>query len=87
MVLQLEDWADVVKSLYPQYDFLFLFDHPCGHDQMPDDALRVEGMNKGYGGEQNIMKYNYLTSNPLYFIQVWALLDDSRGTTANKERS
>jgi hypothetical protein len=32
MVLQLEDSLDVVKTLYPQYDFLFLFDHSCGHD-------------------------------------------------------
>jgi hypothetical protein len=62
MVLQLEDCADVVKTLYPQYDFLFLFDHSCGHDQMPDDALRVEGVNKGYGGEQNIMRESMIKS-------------------------
>jgi hypothetical protein len=62
MVLQLEDCADVLKTLYPQYDFLFLFDHSCGHDRMPDDALRVEGMNKGYGGEQNIMKQSKIKS-------------------------
>jgi hypothetical protein len=29
---------------------------------MPDDALRVEGMNKGYGGEQNIMKESMIKS-------------------------
>ena len=62
MVLQLEDCVDVVKTLYPQYDFLFLFDHSCGHDRMPDDALRVEGMNKGYGGEQNKMKDSMIKS-------------------------
>jgi hypothetical protein len=62
MVLQLEDCADVVKTLYPQYDFLFLFDHSCGHDCMPDDALKVEGMNKGYGGEQNKMKASTISS-------------------------
>jgi hypothetical protein len=62
MVLRLEDCADVVKTLYPQYDFLFLFNHSCGHDQMPDDALQVEGMNKGYGGEQNIMKESMIKS-------------------------
>jgi hypothetical protein len=58
----LEDCADVVKILYPQYDFLFLFDHSCGHDRMPDDALRVDRMNKGYGGEQNIMKESIIKS-------------------------
>jgi hypothetical protein len=62
MVLQLEDCADVVKTLYQQYDFLFLFDHSCGHDCMPDDALKVDGMNKGYGGEQNKMKASIINS-------------------------
>jgi hypothetical protein len=62
MVLQLEDCADVVTTLYPQYDFLFLFDHSCGHDRMPDDALKVDGMNKGYGGEQNKMKESIIQS-------------------------
>ena len=33
MVLQLEDCVDVLKCLYPQYDFLLLFDHSCGHDK------------------------------------------------------
>jgi hypothetical protein len=29
---------------------------------MPDDALKVEGMNKGYGGEQNKMKASIINS-------------------------
>jgi hypothetical protein len=29
---------------------------------MPDDALKVEGMNKGYGGEQNKMKPSTVNS-------------------------
>jgi hypothetical protein len=41
MILQLEDCADVVATLYPQYQFLFLFDHSCGHDRGHDDALNV----------------------------------------------
>jgi hypothetical protein len=33
MVLQLlEDCDDVVATLYPQYQFLFLFDNSCSHD-------------------------------------------------------
>ena len=62
MVLQLEDCANIVKTLYPQYHFLFLFNHSCGHDCMPDDALKVEGMNKGYGGEQNVMRASTIHS-------------------------
>jgi TfoX/Sxy family transcriptional regulator of competence genes len=52
MVLQLEDCADVVTTLYPQYQFLFLFDHSCGHDRAREDALNVNNMNTGYGGKQ-----------------------------------
>jgi hypothetical protein len=29
---------------------------------MPDDALKVEGMNKGYGGEQNVMRASTIHS-------------------------
>jgi len=33
MVLQLEDCVDLLKHLYPDYDYLFLFDHFSGHDK------------------------------------------------------
>jgi hypothetical protein len=55
MVLQLEDCADVIKTLYPQFQFLFLFDHSCGHDRARDDALNVRNMNRGFGGSQPAM--------------------------------
>ena len=55
MVLQLEDCADVVKTLYPQFQFLFLFDHSCGHDRARDDALNVRNMNRGFGVSQPAM--------------------------------
>ena len=45
VVLQLEDCVDVVKTLYPQYDFLFMFDHSYGHDKQRADGLNVESMN------------------------------------------
>jgi hypothetical protein len=32
MVLQLEDCVDCLQVLAPQFDYLFLFDHSCGHD-------------------------------------------------------
>ena len=31
MVLQFEDVVDVVKVLYPNFEFVFLFDHSSGH--------------------------------------------------------
>ena len=55
MVLQLEDCVDVVKVLYPDHDYLFLFDHSCGHDRQREDGLSVTRMSKYYGGKQASM--------------------------------
>ena len=56
MVLQLKDCVDVLKVLYPQFDFLFLFDHSCGHDRQKEDGLNVERMTKSYGGAQKRLR-------------------------------
>ena len=56
MVIQLEDCVDVLKHLYPQYDFLFLFDHSSGHDKQRDDGLNVKKMTKLFGGSQRKMR-------------------------------
>lgn len=50
MVLQLEDCVDVLKMLYPEFQFLFLFDHSCGHDKAREDALNARNMNTMFGG-------------------------------------
>ena len=55
MVLQLEDCADVLKALHPEFDIVFLFDHSCGHDRGREDGLNVSGMRLGYGGVQRVM--------------------------------
>jgi len=46
MVLQLEDCIDIVKCLYPKYDFLSLFGHSWGHNKQREDGLNVENMSK-----------------------------------------
>ncbi len=46
MVLQLKDCVGILKCLYPQYDFLFLFDHSCSHDKQQPNGLNVENMLK-----------------------------------------
>jgi len=56
MILQLEDCLDVLKTLYPQYDLLFLFDHSCGHDKQQPNGLNAENMSKNYGGQQSILR-------------------------------
>ena len=51
MVLQLEDSVDTLNVKYPQYNFLFVLDHSCGHDrQREEDGLNVEKMSKSFGG-------------------------------------
>jgi hypothetical protein len=52
MVLQLEDCVDCLQVLAPQFDYLFLFDHSCGHDKQREDGLNVENMTKSFGGKQ-----------------------------------
>jgi hypothetical protein len=56
MILQLKDCIDVLKVLYPQFDFLFLLDHSHGHDCQKEDGLNVERMTKSYGGAQKRLK-------------------------------
>jgi hypothetical protein len=40
MVLQLEDCVDIVNVKHPQYNFLLLFDHSCGHNRQQEDKRR-----------------------------------------------
>ena len=52
MVLQLEDCVNVITNLYPQYDFVFLFDHSSGYDKQREDGLNIKKMTEGFGGVQ-----------------------------------
>ena len=52
MVLQLEDYTGILKSLHPGIYFVFIFDHPCGHNRVREDRLNSMKMNSGYGGAQ-----------------------------------
>jgi hypothetical protein len=56
MVLQMEDCIDVVKNLWPQFDYVFLFDHSCGHDRRWPDGLTTKSLSKGFGGAQTNMR-------------------------------
>jgi hypothetical protein len=56
MIIQFEDCIDVVKTLHPEIDFIFLFDHSCGHDRQRPDGLSVPKINKTYGGAQPKMR-------------------------------
>jgi hypothetical protein len=56
VVLQMEDCIDVVKVLWPNFDFLFLFDHSGGHDRRRPDGLNTKSLNKGFSGAQAKMR-------------------------------
>jgi hypothetical protein len=55
MVIQFEDCMDCLTTLYPEFDYLFLFDHSCGHDKQREDGLNAERMLKGFGGKQAVL--------------------------------
>jgi hypothetical protein len=52
MILQFGDCIDVVKVLYPEYEYIFLFNHSCSHDRKRPDGLCVNSIHKGYAGMQ-----------------------------------
>jgi len=56
MVLQLEDVVDCLTILHPEFDYLFLFDHSCGHDHQRKDGLNAGRMLKLFGGKQPKMR-------------------------------
>lgn len=56
MVLQSYDCVDVVKTIHPQYDSLFMFDYFYEHDKQRADSLNVENMDIFFGGKQSIMR-------------------------------
>ena len=51
-LLQIEDCVDILKSLHPGIDFIFLFDNSCGNDRRREDGLNVTKTNNEYGGAQ-----------------------------------
>jgi hypothetical protein len=63
MVLQFEDCADVASTLHPEYEFIFLFDHSCGHDRQRPDGLSAPKMNKSFGGAQPRMRRSHIETN------------------------
>jgi hypothetical protein len=56
MIIQLKDCIDVVKTVHPEFDCLFLFDHSCGHDRQRPGGLSVPKVNKSFGGAQPNMR-------------------------------
>jgi hypothetical protein len=53
MAIQLEDVVDCLKVLYPDYEYVALFDHSSGHDRKREGALDAMTMNYDFGGGGN----------------------------------
>ncbi len=66
MVIQFEDCMDCLMVLYPQYDYVFLFNHSCGHDKQWEDGLNVQKMGKSYGGKQPAMRDTVISKKDGY---------------------
>ncbi len=59
MSIQFEDVVDCVQILYPEYDFVFLFDHSQGHARKQSGALSAAHMSRTYhGGAQPVTMRN-----------------------------
>ena len=54
MKIQVEDIIDVLQELYPEFDFLFLFDQSSGHTKMKHDGLNADKMNVSFGSKEKI---------------------------------
>ena len=56
MSLQFEDVVDCLLVLYPEFEFIFLFDHSQGHAWKPNETLNALHMSKNFGGAQPLMQ-------------------------------
>jgi len=65
MAIQLEDCVDCLKILFPDYDFLFLFDHSQGHQKKRVGSLQAAHVNLQYGGSQPLMRDTEITEGCL----------------------
>ena len=65
MIEQLEDCVDVLKCIYPQFDFIFLFEHSNGHNCLQPNSLSIHKINIQHAGNQPKMRDAFITANLL----------------------
>jgi hypothetical protein len=66
MSIQFEDCVDCLRVLYPQFEFVFLFDHSQGHAKKLANGLDAYSMNRGYGGAQPRMRESKIKEHDGY---------------------
>ena len=63
MSLQFKDVVDCLLVLYPEFKFVFLFDHSQGHARKRNGALNALHMSKNFGGSQPLMRDTTILSD------------------------
>ena len=66
MILQLEDIIDILQHQFPEFDFVFLFDHSNGHDRLQPIGLNLNKISIRFGGKQPIMRESKLNDDELF---------------------
>ena len=67
MAIQFEDCVDCLKVMYPQFDFVFLFDHSQGqHAKKLPNGLDAYSMNRGFEGAQPKMRESRIKAEDGY---------------------
>jgi hypothetical protein len=63
MSLPFEDIVDCLLVLYPEFDFIFLFNHSQGHARKLNGALNALHMSIHFGGLQPVMRNTTILSD------------------------
>lgn len=84
--IELEGVIDILSHIFPNFDFLFLFDQSSGHTKMRSDGLSISNMNISCGGALNKMRDTTVTEVGPYAstlevgdVQRFSLVDGDNG--------
>ena len=56
----MEDFLDCLNVMYLSFDFVFLFDRLCGHNQAREGILKATITRNHFGGKQPSMRYTVM---------------------------
>jgi hypothetical protein len=65
MKIQIKDLVNALKVVFPNFDFLLLFDQSSGHTKKREDGLNAINMNREHGGRVPDMRQTVLDANCL----------------------
>ena len=68
MVLQLDYCTVILKSLHNSIDFIFLFDHSCGHYRGIKNGLNATNMKNSYSGAKLDMQPTNIKQEVGYLV-------------------